>query len=124
MERQPGEAVSNEDTHEDYLNKPVNKQTNIHINNSTEIIYENVKKFADNLVNIFTDNSPQLDNINSTESTSTYLHEDNHAMNISPKEMIDSLTGTKTEASPGFDGITNKVLKNLPFNTLCSIHAT
>ncbi|RMZ98867.1 hypothetical protein BpHYR1_040072 [Brachionus plicatilis] len=44
MERQPGEAVSDssdEDTYEGYLDIPVNQQTNIQINNTTEIIYEN-----------------------------------------------------------------------------------
>ncbi|RNA33011.1 hypothetical protein BpHYR1_049449 [Brachionus plicatilis] len=44
LERQPGEAVSDssdEDTYEDYLDIPVNQQTNIQINNTTEIIYEN-----------------------------------------------------------------------------------
>lgn len=39
LEKQPGEAVD-EDTHEDYLDIPVNKLSNIQIDNTSEIIYE------------------------------------------------------------------------------------
>ncbi|RNA33349.1 hypothetical protein BpHYR1_046028 [Brachionus plicatilis] len=44
LESQPGEAVSDssdEDTYEDYLDITVNQKTNIQINNTREIIYEN-----------------------------------------------------------------------------------
>lgn len=82
--------------------------------NGTEI----VETFAENLANIFSiinNKTHEQTNIPSTN----FFGPDEY---VSTKELLDAIKNIKNKKSSGFDGISNKVIKNLPFNTLKSIH--
>ncbi|RNA39026.1 hypothetical protein BpHYR1_023653 [Brachionus plicatilis] len=78
LERQPSEAVSDssdEDAYEDYLDIPVNQQTNIQIDNTTEIIYENEEEEKINHICWCRHNSTQTAALNNNQNDADHVHE-------------------------------------------------
>ncbi|CAF1019683.1 unnamed protein product, partial [Brachionus calyciflorus] len=78
-----------------------------------------VEKFAKNLADTFSDNSVPIFQMNDSNETSSFSKFEY----ISTDELIDAISKINTKASTGFDMISNKTIKNLPFKTLKSIHS-
>lgn len=99
---------------------PNTDQITLSLNN--ESISDNRKVaeiFAESLEEIFSDkDTPIFENrpVPSKTRFSTFEY-------ISTKEIYDSIKSLKNKASAGFDEISNKVVKNLPFNVLKALHS-
>ncbi|CAF0756764.1 unnamed protein product [Brachionus calyciflorus] len=75
----------------------------------TEVPIKISNIFAEHLEKVFSD-----DDLLNLENSEIPTETNSQVCHITQKEMLDSLSQLNTKAACGFDGISNKVLKNLP----------
>lgn len=98
------------------------KQVNItlRVDNTTISNPQDVAEiFAENLAQTFTDRNPDLHEVTPISDTRNFGLKEY----ISTNDLVNAINKITNKKSSGFDGISNKVLKNIPFNTLKAIHS-
>ncbi|CAF1072701.1 unnamed protein product [Brachionus calyciflorus] len=108
--------INNLEKHE-IINRTIPKLT---INNrKIDCQKEIAEAFANNLANIFTELNPNRFEKTTVQESISF----NRNEYISTSELTEAIKKIKNKNSTGFDNISNKFLKNLPFRTLLSIHS-